>query len=152
MGKSQRDKGNRCEYLVRDQLRKAGFQSDRVPCSGAAQGFKGDLRGFYNETQYLFEVKARKKSFTSVYEYFRKNSQNGVAGINLSPWKGPPEILLSIADDPVKCLNTASVYLHSEALGTRFPQKLRNMQQWVKGCDVLVIKDDRQPPLYLRYT
>lgn len=66
MGKFSRDKGNRGEYLVRDKLREAGFCVDRIPASGAAQGFKGDLRIKYDNQEILVEVKTRKKDFTKL--------------------------------------------------------------------------------------
>ena len=43
-GKASRDKGCRSEREVVHILREAGITADRVPLSGAAEGFKGDVR------------------------------------------------------------------------------------------------------------
>ena len=59
MGKFSRDKGMRQEYLLRDYLRKLGWTADRVPSSGAAEGFKGDIKAEKNGRTVLFELKAR---------------------------------------------------------------------------------------------
>ena len=43
MGKSQRDKGARFERECVNLLKEAGRDAKRVPLSGAADGFKGDI-------------------------------------------------------------------------------------------------------------
>jgi hypothetical protein len=47
--------------VLRDALRRFGFTADRVPSSGAAQGFKGDIRFSKDGVTYLAELKARKQ-------------------------------------------------------------------------------------------
>lgn len=56
--KSQR-KGKRVEYLIRDLLKTLG-ECERVPCSGNARAFKGDLIFTHNGQTYKVEIKARK--------------------------------------------------------------------------------------------
>jgi len=55
-----RKKGKRVEYLIRDLLRQIG-ECERVPCSGNARAFKGDLILSINGQTFKIEVKARKK-------------------------------------------------------------------------------------------
>ena len=62
-----RKKGKRVEYLIRDKFREHGFDCERVPVSGAARGFKGDL----NVEGYRVEVKAR-KSMKNLYNWFKQ--------------------------------------------------------------------------------
>ena len=61
----QREKGKRVEYQIRDMLRKFG-ECHRVPCSGRAEGFKGDLRLYISNKEYRVEVKARKQGFKQI--------------------------------------------------------------------------------------
>jgi len=67
-GKKIQRKGKRIEYLVRDLLRKVG-RCERVPCSGNARAFKGDLQFIYKGKVYKVEVKARKSGFKSFYKW-----------------------------------------------------------------------------------
>jgi hypothetical protein len=74
MGKFSRDKGKRNEYSLRDYLRLHGWQADRVPSSGAAQGFKGDIKAAHPvHGPKLFELKARKETFKRIYELYAAN-------------------------------------------------------------------------------
>lgn len=59
MGKSQRDKGNRTERTVADMHKALGVDAQRVPLSGAVDGFKGDVRIHHNGRELRAEVKAR---------------------------------------------------------------------------------------------
>jgi len=63
-----RSKGRRTEYEVRDILKANGISADRVPLSGASQGFKGDIIFIRNDKKYVGEVKARQDSFKEIYK------------------------------------------------------------------------------------
>jgi Holliday junction resolvase len=83
-GKSSRDKGGRVERELVQKLRDAGFPDTfRVPLSGAAEGFKGDInikicnRKIDSETL-VAEVKARK---------------DGTGFKQLEDWKGDHDYL-----------------------------------------------------------
>tara|TARA_B100001123_G_C15298336_1_gene1020086 strand:- start:1947 stop:2279 length:333 start_codon:yes stop_codon:yes gene_type:complete len=80
-GKSSRDKGGRVERELVQKLRDAGFSDTfRVPLSGAAEGFKGDINinimGI--EETLVAEVKARK---------------DGTGFKQLEVWKGDHDYL-----------------------------------------------------------
>src|SRR5690606_39891500 len=62
--------------LVRDHLRKHGWEAHRVPSSGAAQGFKGDVHATKEDRKLVFEVKSRKCQFAKVYELYFENCRN----------------------------------------------------------------------------
>ena len=68
-GKMSRDKGARVERLLRDYLVKQGFESHRVPLSGAVKGYKGDViaKNPVSGFEFLFEVKARKGTFDTLF-------------------------------------------------------------------------------------
>lgn len=81
MGRSQRTKGAVGERELVNLLRKAGIPAKRVPLSGAAEGFKGDveiepyslygLSSGYNPTK--LEVKRRRDGFKQIYRWIDDN-------------------------------------------------------------------------------
>tara|TARA_R100000234_G_C4964093_1_gene163111 strand:- start:528 stop:833 length:306 start_codon:yes stop_codon:yes gene_type:complete len=56
LGKPSRDKGLRVERELVNKLKESGVDAKRVPLSGAAEGFKGDIQ----IGDLIAEVKARK--------------------------------------------------------------------------------------------
>ena len=61
MGQSQKRKGTRVEREMVALFKKAGFDARRVPLSGAAEGFPGDVKVRMPDGEWLTcEVKARK--------------------------------------------------------------------------------------------
>ncbi len=69
MGKFSRDKGNREERAIVSLHRMHGFESKRVPLSGSAVGFKGDVmvHGLVGES------KLRATAFKKIYEWLGDN-------------------------------------------------------------------------------
>lgn len=143
-GRSSKAKGTRAEYLVRDYFRSLGMKADRVPSSGAAQGFPGDVKVYAHDgTSFLVEVKSRQSSFKSVYEMFKRPFMNLL--IN--------EKLVIIADSYDGLYNSNTMFM---AFGVykilpRVANKILTMEQWVKGSDILMIKDNNKPFLFIRY-
>ena len=81
MGKPSRDKGYRGEAAVVRQAVEHGVAAQRVPLSGAAQGYPGDviLRALGEE--WVTEVKVRASGFKQIYK-----------------WKGDNDILVIKSD------------------------------------------------------
>jgi len=59
MGKSQRDKGNRNERQLVNIFRAYGIDAKRVPLSGSAEGFKGDIIANIQGQAWRIESKVR---------------------------------------------------------------------------------------------
>ena len=74
MGKPSRDKGLRVERDLVNKLKESGVDAKRVPLSGAAEGFKGDIQ----IGDLIAEVKARK---------------DGAGFKTLEYWLGPNDVL-----------------------------------------------------------
>lgn len=155
MGKSQRDKGNRGEYQLRDELRRFGYEADRVPASGAAQGFKGDVRfRKAGGVDRYAEMKSRKDSFASLYALFAAHYNEAKDDALKVVLDGGT--LVNLSSSPVGALEDAGVYDHAPYL-TYFEEhkrafkRLHTLQKMVKGCDILAIKDNNRPILYLRF-
>ncbi len=66
MGKTQKRKGKRVEYLIRDKLINSGFEARRVVLSGATTMEKGDIVVEQNGKRITLEVKARKHGFQQI--------------------------------------------------------------------------------------
>ncbi len=70
MGRMQRNKGNRVEREIVNYLKENGIPAKRVPLSGAAEGFKGDI---IIDGSLKAEVKARKDGFKQIYDWLEGN-------------------------------------------------------------------------------
>ncbi|RMD47622.1 MAG: hypothetical protein D6834_00535 [Aquificota bacterium] len=70
MGKMQRRKGYRVENEIVNYLKKHGIPAKRVPLSGSADGFKGDI---LIDESLKCEVKARKDGFKQIYDWLEGN-------------------------------------------------------------------------------
>ena len=68
MGKRQRDIGLRFERKVVNLARDAGHDTYRVPLSGAAEGFKGDVIIKLPEKHLTLECKNRQSGFKFLYD------------------------------------------------------------------------------------
>lgn len=67
MGKKSKRKGNRAEREVVRLLKDLGINAKRVPISGAAEGFKGDV---VIDDRITAEVKIRASGLKTVYSWF----------------------------------------------------------------------------------
>lgn len=144
-GLKSRRKGLRNEYLIRDYFRSLGYTADRVPSSGAAEGFKGDVKVIDEEVgkSFLVEVKSRKDSFKSIYSIYHGHTVRFSAG----------GYYVSISHDFIELLARGCCYLTPMDWGisTRTINKIVNLQKVVGTCNYLVIKDDHKPPLFIEY-
>lgn len=150
-GAMSRRKGSRVERLLRDVLRAQGYEADRVPLSGASQGFKGDVRFTKGGETKIAEVKARKDAFKSVYEFFDSHvkTQSPYGTLQESYRFVTAGTLVTIGDNMSDVLTAAGLY--TPVHETRVTKKILGMQKWLGGADVLVIKDNGKPFLFLTF-
>lgn len=142
-GLMSRRKGMRNEYLVRDQFRAWGYDCHRVPSSGAAEGFKGDL--IINRPQdklsLLVEVKARKLAFRALYDLLETSPIPNSCYVDF-----PDKVVLLTFNDPLRSPPSSVVLTPTK----RQMSVLCTSLKFLKGCDVLVLKDDRKSPIYIK--
>ena len=140
-----KNKGARTERLLRDHLRTLGYDAERVPLSGASAAMKGDVIATKGDTKLVFEMKARKDSFKSIYALL------GVL----------PTVRFSL-DGHCVCLSKHlhdallphQVYYHVDQtpeVDLRTMRRVIKMQELLKGAHVLVLKDNNKPLLFIRY-
>jgi len=153
MGRMQRQKGLRFEYVVRDKLREAGWDAYRVPSSGAAEGFKGDVVATKGSRKYVFECKSRQSFFRDVYSLYTAEGNRETKSLRLRYPDGKLVALASSLEELLEPALDQHFYRTDGFLkaSKRGANRLRKMEEWVKGCDFLVIKDNRQWPLWIRY-
>lgn len=149
-----RNKGARNERLLRDHLIERGYESGRIPLSGAVSGFGGDVYAAKNGRRELFELKSRAAAFTKIYDLFGHEAEiNGFLGIKFEALG----LRIGISMDFELLRSEEHVFKDSLDLAVKAPHRTRtlskilNMQSLLKGSDYLVIRDDRRPFLFLRY-
>ncbi len=81
MGKFSRDKGARNERKLVNMIQSHGIDAKRVPLSGAADGFKGDII----MGQWTIEAKLRADGFKQIYDWIDGDSDLLVIGRDRSP-------------------------------------------------------------------
>lgn len=157
-GSKSRRKGKRCEYLLRDEVRKIGYTANRVPSSGASQGFKGDVTYAKGETKGTLELKARKDEYNTIYALY-DTFKDSSGKLSLAIGEGDL-VLVSLTPDLDTALSNNFVFKPSRALQeepgwvkvfSRTLNKLVNLRKLIGESNVLVIKTDRRPFLYISY-
>lgn len=158
-GRASRRKGCRTELILRDSLRLMGWSANRVPLSGAAQGFKGDVIAERGEQRVNFEMKSRKDAFKKIYElyflYF-KRTQDEVLSFVLPATDKEQSTCVAVSTSLDAVLERGGVFpfpgnLPEYAVYKRTFKKIENLRKLLGAADVLVLKDDRRPLLYLRF-
>jgi hypothetical protein len=139
----------RNEYLLRDILRLGGYEAHRVPSSGAAEGFKGDVAFSKDGKQHLAEVKSRKEHFKPIYEAYTKFGEFAVA----VPVENGPLLCVSVSASMDAALSNSAVYVPpgTDKVMAKAIRKLLSIQDMLQASDILVVRDDRKPFLYVRY-
>lgn len=157
-GKFSRDKGKRNEYALRDFIRKQGYTAHRVPSSGAAQGAKGDVTYEKADKKGRLELKARRdeyKTIYALYDTFKDKDANFALVTG-----GDTLQCVSIHPDLDSALGFACVYYPEAAYKTQTKwvkgftktvQKLLKMKELLGEADILVVKNDHKPFLFIRY-
>lgn len=158
MGKSQKQKGRNQEYVLRDCLRRHGWTAERVYASGAIAGLPGDVKGTHPEHgEKLFEMKARKASFQSLYDLYsewRRTKQDDLLALAIPEGS---KLCISMSDSPDAIFDNPDYYepaTKDHPLYKRFSRtfsKLSNLQKLLGKADILCVKDDRKPILFIRY-
>lgn len=150
-GLRSRRKGKRNEYLLRDYFRQLGFTSERVPSSGAARGFKGDVVLEKGGVKLTAELKARESEFKTIYAF------HALCGEKPCIVNFDAKAVVLSADFLDLGYTGSDIYkLPQVQVGLQHPdaravKKMMGLQKFVKECDFLVIKIDRKPFLFLRY-
>lgn len=168
-----RSKGIRGEYIVRNQLRSLGYKADRVPLSGSAEGFKGDVIASKDGHSFKFEVKCRKDMFQNIYTLHdgRKDSKDikyviphdsgfrtGVSRFDIDGQL----IAMSQYFDALRQSQFEAVFEKETAVKPvgRMPKgpdktlvfrQLLRYKNWLGEADFLVLKINGSLPLYIKY-
>lgn len=151
-GLMSRRKGTRAEYKIRDHLRSLGYETYRVPLSGASEGFKCDVVARKGGITYTLEVKSRRSAFRTIYKFFRARKDSSESTRILYP----NGTLIAVSTSFEQCKETGPSAVFTPMNGfekweVRACVSLLRHHQWLQGAQYLVIIDNNQPPLYIRY-
>ena len=147
-GRASKAKGSRAEYQVRDYFRERGWEAHRVPSSGAAQGFPGDVEISKDGVKLIVEVKSRGDEYKNIYAML--DAAGGEAAYSF-PGLGIM-FRLSYSFDYLGLTGPKPLeFMGAQATPDRTQRKIIKMQELVKECDFLVIKVDYKPFIFIRY-
>jgi hypothetical protein len=156
MGRFSKQKGRRGEYTLRDFLRKAGWQSERVYASGAIPGLPGDVTAEKAGRKVLFEMKCRANSFAKIYALL--DASQGTLKDDLVTVCLPGEQCLcadvSYSLDAVFDSDGVYTPVQRHPLAAEHKnafKQLGTVHKWVGPAEILVLKDDRRPLMFVRY-
>jgi hypothetical protein len=142
-GHFSRRKGLRNEYMLRDELRSQGFIANRVPSSGAAEGFKGDVTYEKGPIKGVCELKARADAYAFFYSLpvpFSAAVPNG-DNFDLVVMDTSLEKVLSHV-----CFDKIITKEQAKAA-----KRLMTIKKLKGVADILVLRIDQHPFLYIRY-
>jgi Holliday junction resolvase len=89
--------GKGFEYRVRDWFRRAGFEADRVPLSGASSAMKGDVVVKVKEGFKLFiECKRRTGRYKELFQWIEEAMGKGLDVIVLGVGRQKPLVVMKI--------------------------------------------------------
>lgn len=149
-GLKSRRKGMRNEYLLRDYFRSIGWVADRVPSSGAAQGFKGDVKLSKGSMELFAECKVRQSEFKSIYAMVESigKGQKPVWLINGGISAVVSTNFNDLGYETSVCLDNTVVIKQGH---NRAFKKLFNLTKFVKTCNFLVLRINHKPFLFVRF-
>ncbi len=117
-----RQKGYRGEHALVRLLTGRNIECYRVPLSGSASGFKGDLIFYLNDKRMVGEVKVRHNAFKRIYDLIE--NYDIISG-NLR-------------------ITTLDRFLNNEQIQTTKLPEQKQLSVWIKNKDVLFFRTDRK--------
>lgn len=156
MGKASKRKGRAQEYLLRDFLRLRGWQAERVYASGAIAGLPGDVKASKDGKELLFEMKSRKNAFKKIYELLDAHVRELGDDMICIAIPGNRHLCISVSTslDAVLGGNDTHTIVTNHPLYEKFKRtfgKLVNLEKLVKNANILAVKDDRRPLIFIRF-
>ncbi len=151
-----KSKGRRNEYCLRDHLRTMGWTSERVPMSGAVASMPGDVWATKGDRRILFEMKSRKDAFKRIYELYYatiKATQSDVLAVAMSCGTRYC-VTISASLDSVLAGADVHELAHNHCMYKKYKRtfgKIANLEKLLGTAEILAIKDDRKPLLFLRF-
>lgn len=157
MGSAQRRKGASGERSLVMHLRLLGYDARRVIRTRAVSGYENDVVPDVIATrpgdplELTFENKCSKDAYKSIYDLYNKERIVGLSVCRLSI-EGK---LVAIGTDLEEVRKHRDVYFtRREPVGGREVKTFRrllNLKKLLKGAMFLVVKNNNQAPLFLRY-
>jgi len=151
-GVAQKRRGMRAEYKVRDLLREHGWKAYRVPLSGNAQGFRGDVVATKGSHKIVAEVKHMEKLPATLWRIARRFRPDSGASLLREEATGryyafmPAEVFVSNYPDCIRVAQfLASQGEHTEAIRKMPKTVLRMLEQAQREQAFLFLVVSRKP-------
>jgi len=97
VSKKASDIGRGFEYRVRDWFRRAGFEANRVPVSGAAPAMKGDVVVKIDEDMELvLECKRRTGGYKEMFKWVGEADSKGISVLVIGVGRQKPVVVMQI--------------------------------------------------------
>lgn len=150
MGKMQRAKGYRVERELVLYLRSINFEAKRVPLSGASEYAKHDVEVRVGGSVWTIEVKARKDAFKSIYAFYNAVQEHHYLAFSAN------NLCVQMSDNFVNVIRPNHVYPGLEYIKgaedhNRAIQRFKTLDRLRSGASLLVIKDNNNPFLFIRF-
>lgn len=155
-GLKSRRKGMYNEYGLRDYLRMLGYDAERVPLSGASAAMKGDVVAKKDGKTLFVEVKSRKdqfKLFYVLYEDYIRTMKDDLLAF-CYPEVDSMCVQMSSSFDGVFTKANYYPMLKAHPMYQEYSRTMTavaNTKKYLGGADILALKIDRKPFLFLRF-
>lgn len=153
MGKASRDKGARSERALRDELIRHGWQDVvRVPLSGAVKTrpeYQSDVSGRPPGlgTEITFENKARAAGFDPIYALL----PHGTVSLSFIALSGECVVLSLDPNESIRVTYFIPIESYDPKIQKVLNSVLKKCRDWIGTAQILSLKQDRKPFLYIRY-
>jgi Archaeal holliday junction resolvase (hjc) len=154
--KAARRRGKRGEYGLRNYLRSLGWIADRVPTSGAAQGFKGDVVATRGSRKLIFECKNHSKKYAGFWTLIddcQRSLHDDLLSVAVPQGS---KICVDISTSLDAVFDSDSVYTVTSKhplyeKHKRTFDRLETLSKLLGEADILVLKDNHRPFLFFRF-
>lgn len=139
--------------MLRDSLRREGYEAKRVPLSGASPGYKGDIAVSKGTDSWTLEAKLRAPgTFSRIYSLFDQKQKDGSFAV---AYGDETDLSLVSIHSTFASATLGPIYYNPTtdygAEEIKAVKKLVSIKGMMQDCNYLVIREDRKPFLYVRY-
>jgi Holliday junction resolvase len=89
-------RGKGFEYRIRNWFRRAGYEANRVPVSGASPAMKGDVVVKLNDGVMFLECKFRTGGYKELFRWLKESEEKGILGVVVGVGRSKPVVVMGI--------------------------------------------------------
>lgn len=155
-GRRSKSKGYRGEINLRNYLRQLGWEAERVPLSGSMASMPGDVRATKGVLSLLFECKNHSGKFQRIYELYSEHCKSMQDDLLSFVAPGEPKVCISLSSslEAVREGPDCHEFIDRHPLGKKFLRtfkKIAGLQKLLGKADILALKENNKPFLFVRF-